>query len=55
MHGLVSAKARRRGLEGEAFLLFWEVVRIKGLLKQRAPLHVTVKFVAENVASMERG
>lgn len=51
---LSSAKAGREGLRGEASGLFWEVVRVKELLKRRAPAHVVVKFVAENVASMDK-
>ena len=51
---LSSAKARREGLEGQASGLFWEVVRILKLLKARAPLHVVIKYVAENVASMAK-
>ena len=51
---LSSAKARREGLDGEASGLFWEVVRILKLLKTRAPMHLVIKFVAENVASMAK-
>jgi site-specific DNA-cytosine methylase len=50
---LSSAKAGRQGLAGEASGLFWEVVRVRKLLQRRAPAHVTVKYVAENVASMD--
>jgi len=51
---LSSAKAGREGLAGKASGLFWEVVRLIKLIKKRAPAHVVVKYVAENVASMAK-
>ena len=51
---LSSAKAWREGLDGQASGLFWEVTRILELLKKRAPIHIIIKFVAENVASMAK-
>ena len=51
---LSSAKAGREGLAGKGSGLFWEVVRLLKLVKQRAPAHVVVKFAAENVASMAK-
>jgi hypothetical protein len=51
---LSAVKSNRQGLEGPASSLFWEVVRIKKILENEAPHHVTVKYTAENVASMDR-
>lgn len=51
---LSSVRFGRQGLEGPASGLFWEVVRIKRLLRKELPLHVALKFVGENVASMDK-
>lgn len=41
-----------RGLDGPSSSLFFEVLRILNLLKQKAGSHVVVKSLLENVASM---
>ena len=51
---LSAVRAGRKGLQGDASGLFFEVLRIKKLLVQEAPAHVTVKYVVENVASMDK-
>lgn len=51
---LSSVRYGRQGLEGPASGLFWEVVRIKNLLRKELPVHVTLKYVGENVASMDK-
>lgn len=51
---LSSVRHGRRGLDGPASGLFWEVVRIKKLIKHEAPPHIKVKFSTENVASMDK-
>ena len=51
---LSSVRAGRLGLEGPESSLFWEVVRVKDLVKQEAPAHIAVKYTTENVASMDK-
>jgi site-specific DNA-cytosine methylase len=51
---LSSVRAGRQGLQGPGSGLFWEVVRIKRLLEKELPPHVALKYVGENVASMDK-
>ena len=51
---LCSARYGRRNLEGDQSSLFYEVPRIKKLLREEFPPKCKVKFVLENVASMDR-
>ena len=50
---LSSAKSERRNLEGPSSSLFWELPRILGLLRSEFQGRVSIKFVFENVASMD--
>ena len=51
---LSSARAFRRNLSGPGSSLFWEKVRIIKLLRKVFGYSFPVKFVAENVASMDQ-
>ena len=51
---LSSARAFRQNLWGEQSSLFYEVPRIKKLLHDEFPSEVVIKYVLENVASMDR-
>ena len=51
---LSSAKAHRRNLEGDQSSLFYEVPRIRKLVKEEFPRSCKIKFALENVASMDR-
>ena len=51
---LSSVKANAAGLEGKNSSLFYEIPRIKTLLKETLPRHVKVKEAVENVASMPK-
>ena len=51
---LTAVKWGRMNLNGEASSLFWEVVRILKELKQIFGFDFTIKYVIENVASMDR-
>lgn len=51
--GLSSANALGAGLAGPSSSLFWEVLRIRGLLHQVVPSHIKIKSITENVASMK--
>lgn len=51
---LSSARAGRMNLDGPASILFWEVPRVLKLVKDNFGAHVVVKYVLENVASMDR-
>ena len=51
---LSAAKAFRKNLAGEKSGLYSEVLRIRRLLKRRFSPLIIVKFVFENVASMDR-
>ncbi len=50
---LSSAKSDRMNLDGPSSSLFWELPRILGLLRSEFQGRVTIKFVFENVASMD--
>lgn len=50
---LSSAKSARMNLDGPASSLFWEIPRILGLLHNEFEGRVVIKFVFENVASMD--
>ena len=51
---LSSAKAGRKGLQGDQSSLFYEVVRILKMLTRHCVPLITVKYVTENVASMPK-
>ena len=51
---LSSARAFRKNLDGDQSSLFYEVPRIKKLLRKEFPSKVIIKYVLENVASMDR-
>ena len=51
---LSSARHGRWNLDGDASSLFYEVPRVKKLLVEEFPSKCKVKFVLENVASMDR-
>eukprot|EP00435_Cladocopium_sp_Y103_P022889 s2074_g5.t1 len=51
---LSSVNVMGRGLAGPQSSLFFEFKRILLLLRSKAPSHVTIKFIAENVASMPK-
>eukprot|EP00435_Cladocopium_sp_Y103_P061990 s1215_g23.t1 len=51
---LSSVNSQGRGLAGPQSSLFYELLRILKMLRKKCPGHVTVKFVAENVASMAK-
>ena len=51
---LCSAKAGRKNLDGEQSGLFFEIPRIRDLLREAFPPCVQIKFTLENVASMDR-
>lgn len=50
---LSSARANRRNLEGNQSSLFFEFLRIWGILRETFPEEVEIKVAAENVASMD--
>lgn len=50
---LSSVRARRLNLRGPASSLFWEFVRVLKLLRQVYGYNFVVKFICENVASMD--
>ena len=52
---LSSVKAGGKGLDGPQSSLFFELPRIINLAKETVPKHVTVRYTAENVASMQKG
>ena len=51
---LCSAKQGRRNLEGDQSGLFYEIPRIKDLIREEFPPKCRIKYVLENVASMDR-
>ena len=51
---LSSVRAGRLGLDGPNSGLFWDVIDIIRLLEQELPAHISLKYVGENVASMNK-
>ena len=51
---LSAAKACGQGLKGPASSLFFEILRVKKIVKEEAGSHITCKLTVENVASMNR-
>ena len=51
---LSSVKADAAGLDGRNSSLFFEIPRIRDLIKETVPRHVKVKYAVENVASMPK-
>ena len=51
---LSSAKANRSGLQGAESSLFYEVPRVRKLVEKRFSHRVTIRWVVENVTSMDR-
>ncbi len=51
---LSSANSLGKGLEGKQSSLFYQIPRIKNLLKKEVPAHVVVRTAIENVASMPK-
>ena len=51
---LSSVKANAAGLDGRNSSLFFEIPRIRDLIKNTVPKHVKVKHAVENVASMPK-
>jgi len=51
---LSSVKWGRKGIEGPASGLIYEVLRIRNLIREEMGPHIQLKEVIENVASMDR-